>query len=140
MPTTGPARPLLHRIGRRGGFLLFLALLDIIYAYGLITPTARSAQNPTTLFLESVAPIPVWAGLWGTVGTLCLFYAFRQQDFPGYFAAMFLKALWAATFLLGWAFAGVERGYLSFAIWGAFAGVLALISGWRENWEREDGK
>ena len=140
MPTPGPKRPLLRRIGRRGGFLLFLALLDMIYAYGLITPTARSAQNPTTVFLSSVLPLEAWAGLWGMVGALCLFYAFRQQDFPGYFAAMFLKVLWAGTFLMGWLFAGVERGYLSFAIWGAFGGVLALIAGWKENWERERGQ
>jgi len=40
--------------------------------------------------------------------------------------------LWALVFLLGWVFADVERGYLSTAIWGAFAAVLALIATWPE--------
>ena len=77
-------------------------------------------------------PLEVWGALWATVGTLCFVFAFMQQDAPGYAAAMFIKVLWALVFLLGWAFADVERGYLSTAIWGAFAAVLALIATWPE--------
>jgi hypothetical protein len=125
-------KALSQRIGRRGAFLLFLSLLDFIYAYGLAFPTARAVQNPTYEFLALIVPLYVWAALWLIVGALCLVYAFRQQDAVGYTAAMFLKVLWALVFLLGWMFADVERGYLSTAIWGAFAAVLALIATWPE--------
>ncbi len=120
------------RIGRRGAFLLFLSLLDWVYAYGLAFPTPRAISNPTYQFLSSTLPLQVWGALWAIVGTLCFVFAFRQHDAPGYAAAMFIKVLWALVFLLGWAFADVERGYLSTAIWGAFAAVLALIATWPE--------
>lgn len=121
-----------QRTGRRGAFLLFLSLLDLVYAYGLAFPTPRAASNPTYQFLASTLPLEVWGALWAVVGTLCFVFAFRQQDAPGYAAAMFIKVLWALVFLLGWMFADVERGYLSTAIWGAFAAVLALIATWPE--------
>lgn len=120
-------------VGRRGAFLLFLALLDIISAVGLAFPTARSVNNPTTVFLASLMPMWAWGVLWALVGFICLFFAFRRKDSVGFAAAMFLKVLWAAMFLLGWLFADVERGYLAFVIWGAFAGVVKIIEGWQEN-------
>lgn len=121
------------QIGRRGAFLIFLALLDLIYAYGLAFPTERSVNSPTSKFLASTMPLWAWGALWAVVGLVCLFFAFRIKDRIGYAAAMFIKVLWALMFLLGWLFADVERGYLSTAIWGAFAAVLWLISGWQEN-------
>jgi hypothetical protein len=123
---------LFERIGRRGAFLLFLALLDLVQGYAMAFPTPRAVQNPTYQFLASIAPLWVWALLWTVVGVICLVFAFKQQDAPGYAAAMFIKVLWALVFLLGWIFADVERGYLSTAIWAAFAAVLALISSWPE--------
>lgn len=126
------ATRLIHRIGRRGAFLAFLALLDVIYSYALLYPTPRAASNPTYVFLAAVMPLWAWGLLWGAVGAICLLYALKKHDGPGYAAAMFLKVLWALMFLLGWLFADVERGYLSTAIWGAFAAVLAIIASWPE--------
>jgi hypothetical protein len=51
---------------------------------------------------------------------------------------MFVKVLWAVTFLLDWLFADVERGYLSTAIWRAFAAVLGLIATWPD--DARDGR
>jgi nitrate reductase NapE component len=121
------------QIGRRGAFLLFLSVLDFIFAYGLAFPTARSAGNPTTMFLASILPLWAWGLAWALVGLSCLVFAFRRKDRIGYAAAMSLKAFWAVLFLIGWLFAGVERGYLSTAIWGAFGFIVWLISGWQEN-------
>jgi hypothetical protein len=123
---------LVHKVGRRGAFLAFLALLDWIYGYALAFPTPAALANPTYKFLIQSLPLNLWAGLWFGVGTICFVYAFRKRDAPGYAAAMFLKILWSALFLFGWVFAGVERGYLSSAIWGAFAAILALIATWPE--------
>jgi hypothetical protein len=125
-----------HRIGRRGIFLLFLALLDLIVAYSYFYPTLRAIQNPTNVFLAHIAPLSYWGLLWATVGSVCLVCAFAPKDALGYAAAMFLKLLWGTTFLLGWIFTDVERGYLTATIWLAFAGVTGLIATWPDDWKR----
>jgi hypothetical protein len=123
---------LLNRIGRRGSFLLFLSLLDFIYGYSLLFPTPRSLTNPTTQFIIEIAPLTIWGVLWLAVGVICLIFAFRRKDTIGFAAAMFLKVLWGFTFLIGWLLGAVERGFLSSAIWLAFAAALAVIAGWPE--------
>ena len=116
--------------------MIFLSLLDLIYAYALAFPTLRALQNPTSIFLAHVVPLEAWGSLWAAVGVLCLVYAFRLNDAPAYAAAMFLKMLWATTFFLGWILADVERGYLSAAIWGAFAAIVILIATWPDDWKQ----
>src|SRR5262245_38739574 len=101
-----------YKVGRRGTFLLFLTMLDFIYAYGLAFPTKTVIKSQAYIFLSQFTNLHVWAALWALVGGICLVFAFKEKDAPAYAAAMFLKALWALLFLLGWMFAGVERGYL----------------------------
>jgi len=125
-------KALFQRIGRRGAFLLFLALLDFVNGYALLFPTPRASTNPTYIFLASVLPLQGWGILWASVGAVCLVFAFRRNDAPGYAAAVFIKILWALIFLLGWVFADVERGYLSAVIWGVLALILPLIATWPE--------
>lgn len=122
--------PVLSLLGRRGAFLLFLTLLDWVYGYSLVFPTPDTFHNPAYIFLALIVPLWVWGALWITVGTVCAVFAFRRRDAPGYAGAMFLKILWAGIFFLGWAASAVPRGYLSTAIWGAFAAVVALIATW----------
>lgn len=119
-----------HHIGRRGAFLLFLAMLDLIYAFALAFPTQQATDNSAYSFLALIAPLYFWAILWAVCGLTCLYYAFQIKDAPGFAVAMFIKVVWATLFLLGWMFADVERGYLSSAIWGAFAGLTAVIATW----------
>lgn len=121
-----------HTIGRRGAFLLFLALLDFIYAFSLLTPSMEAKATPTLAFLAGVGGLWLWAILWGTVGFICLVTAFLKKDAVGFGAAMFIKILWALLFLMGWLFADVERGYLSTTIWGSFALILSLVASWPE--------
>lgn len=123
---------LINRIGRRGAFLLFLAMLDFVYGYALLYPTPTALNSTAYQFLISILPLQVWGALWIAVGLLCLIYAFMKRDAVGYGAAVFLKILWATIFFLGWLFAGVERGYLSSVIWGSFAAILILIASWPE--------
>lgn len=126
-----------HKIGRRGAFLLFLSLLDFVYSFGLFNPTPQSLKNPTYIFLQTALGLKFWGSLWLITGFICLIFAFRKKDAYGFAAAMFIKILWALLFLLGWLFAGVERGYLSTAIWGGFAATLALIASWPEPHHKE---
>lgn len=129
------ARETSYRLGRRGCFLLFLALLDYVYGLSLWAPTASSLNTPQNQFLTSIAPLTVWGWLWLAVAVACTVYAFRLRDGVGYAAAMFLKMLWGSVFALGWLFADVERAYLSAVIWLSFAGVVYLVATWPDDYK-----
>jgi hypothetical protein len=120
---------LLHQVGRRGASLIFFALVDLVWAYGL---TAAPA-NPGNEFVAHLLPLPVWAALWAAVGGLCLIYAFRSSDRVAFAAASLLKVAWGTLYLLGWALGEIPRGYLATVIWLAFAGFVQVIAGWMEN-------
>lgn len=123
---------LARRIGRRGAALLFFAMLDVIYAINLSFPPEEARLSASYRFVSRVAPLNVWAALWLVVGVLCLAGAFVYRDRWAFAAAMALKTLWGATFLLGWIWLNLERGYVSAIIWLAMAGWVFIISTWPE--------
>lgn len=135
-PTGDPptlSRRLLRQVGRRGCTLLFLALVDFAYCFGLATPNAALTRvNPTYRYLGSVLPLWAWATMWGAVGLLCLIYAFKRHDTPAFAAAMLLKVLWGLMFLGGWLFVGLDRGYISTVVWLGFAAFIGVIATWPE--------
>lgn len=120
-------------VGRRGAFLLFLAVLDFLYAGSLAHPAPEAARSPSTLFIGTIMPLWGWAALWGGVGLSCGIGAFLRHDKWAFSAAVALKLLWGGTFLLGWAIAGLDRGWVSAAVWLTFAPIVYLISGWSES-------
>lgn len=124
---------LLHQIGRRGASLLFFALVDLVWAYGLIATTAESRNSPGNVFVAHLLPLPVWAALWAAVGVLCLVQAFMSADRVAFGAASLLKVAWGTVYLLGWALGEIPRGYLATAIWLGLAGFVQVIAGWKEN-------
>lgn len=125
------SRPALH-VGRRGRVLLFFGALDVIYGLSLAAPDAATRRAPLFTWLAHIAPMWAWAGIWGGVGVLLLWQAFCQQDRAGYAAAIGLKIGWGLVCLGGWLFGGVDRGYVSAAIWLAAAFLVGVISGWPE--------
>lgn len=73
-------KDLAKRIGRRGSYLLFLAMLDFLYGYSLIVVASQSRfQNPVNLIL----PQQAWGVIWITVGIFCLWQAFVRLDLLG---------------------------------------------------------
>lgn len=123
---------LVGRIGKRGTALLFFGFLDLVYAVSLAFPVPEVRRSATVRFVESIAPLPFWATLWATVGIVCLIGSFLVRDQFAFAAAIFLKILWGVVFLIGWLAVGLERGYVSAAIWLAFAGFVGVISSWPE--------
>ncbi len=123
---------LARRIGKRGTALLFFALLDVIYAISLANPPAEQRRTASLLYIESLAPLEAWAFLWLAVGLVLAVGAFCRRDRWAFASAMFLKVLWGTTHLVGWAFYGVERGYVSAIIWLTFAVFVYVISTWPE--------
>jgi hypothetical protein len=133
VPITGRLAGLRRRIGRRGSSLLFLALLDVVYGTGLAFITDIGRVAASYQFMAQVAPLEVWASVWYLVGAVCLVQAFMLRDQVAFGCAVALKTTWGGITLLGWAVHGVPRGYVSAAIWLAFAGWVFIISGWSEN-------
>jgi len=133
-----------HRVGRRGAGLLFFALLDLVYAYSLLAPTDAARNSESFRFIADILPLWGWAIAWAAVGVTCLVQAFAAHDRVGFAAAMGLKVLWGVLFLLGGLVAGLERGYVSAAIWLTFAAWIGVIATWPEpgkeiGWTRRSG-
>lgn len=123
-------RTFIARIGHRGASLLLLGLFDEIYALSL--PSATSAGTATSRWLASIAPLSLWAALWAAVGAVLLAGAFARRDNFAFAAATALKFIWALIYLIGWAVYGVDRGWVSAAIWVMFASWVLIISTWPE--------
>jgi hypothetical protein len=121
-----------RRLGRRGTALLFLCFIDLIFAYGYLWPGPRDTWSPSMEFVATVAPLPVWALLWGAVGLVCLQQAFRDNDKVGFGCAVMIKVLWALLHLLGTLVGDLDRGHLYIAVWMAGAGWVWIISTWPE--------
>lgn len=113
-------------IGRRGAFLLFLTLLDAIFAYSLVSPVPGTVTQVYPLL-----PREVWAGLWAAVALICLIGAVTRKDRWAFAAAALLKTAWALRYAYLWQ-QGVLQAWLAVVVWLAFAGTVVIISGWPE--------
>lgn len=117
---------MLNRIGYRGAALLFFALVCAVYCYSL-------ADTPLPLteawaWADRVAPLPVWAAVWGTAGAVCAVSAFILRDGFGFFAMMLVSSFWGLLALGGFLWGGVERGYLTAAVFLGLAGFVYVIA------------
>lgn len=120
-----------HRIGRRGCFLLFLALLDLLLAYSM-TPVATVAKLPTYAYLAQYLPLRAWAGIWAGVGVICGIQAFARRDHAAFTVAVALKLVWATLYIAAWMEADVPRGWVGAVLFYALGGVTAIIASWPE--------
>lgn len=117
----------LHRsVGYRGSFLVAFALVDFVYGIWLLTGPASG----TTAWFNAVVPIAFWAVAWITVGSICLFYAFRRPSLPGFYAAISIKVVWGLGCLFGLFLGDVPLS--SIGIWGFFTWAVWRIAGWPE--------
>lgn len=138
MPTaTAAARRAVRHVGRRGAFLLFLTLLDAALGYALVQ-ALPFGLNTAVLYYPFVAvmPLPWWATWWWATGLLAAVAAgWHPARAAAFGAAALLKAAWATGWLVGWlsAMPAFGSGYQQAAIFGAFGGLVLLVSGWREN-------
>lgn len=125
-------RRLRTRIGRRGSALLFFALVDLVFAASLAGAPPSTSQSGGYAFLSTILPLQVWAIPWAAVGSMCLIHAPMHEDRPAFIAASGLKVGWGVLYLAGWMVGEIPRGYVSAVVWLAFAGFVAVISGWPE--------
>ena len=118
-----------RRVGRRGAFLLFLAILDFGYGYSLIEVNLRQS-----LHADLLLPYPAWGIIWLSTGAVCAVGAVLRTgaDRFAFAAAATLKAAWGAVFVRVWLYDRLPRGWVSVIIWLAFAAVVLLVSSWPE--------
>lgn len=121
------AKRILHQAGRRGAFLLFLALIDTAYGYGLLVSPAAGAS------LNLLLPPDVWGVLWLAIGVVCLSGVLKSYDRFQYTCSAVFKTLWALTLTRVWLAQQIPLIWLQAIIWLAFAATVVLISGWHEN-------
>lgn len=115
------------RVGRRGLFLLFLALLDVLYGWSmLVTPLPGAG-------LHLILPITAWGWVWIGTGIYLTLGAFIRRDRSFFGAAAFLKAAWAGAWVSVWLSDPlIPRAWVSVTIWAAFAGVVLVVASWPE--------
>lgn len=120
-------------VGKRGRALLFFGALDVVVAVSLAAPDAETRRVALYVWLAQIAPLWVYAFTWGGVGIVCLWQAFCRRDQVGFTAAASLKVFWGLACLGGWVFGGVERGYVSAAIYLGLAYLVArVLAPWDE--------
>lgn len=120
------AARLRRRIGRRGAFLGFLAILDIIYGYFITRPPAGIPPQPYPVF-----PAVVWGAWWLLTGAACTAGMLMKVDRVPYNMAALIKTAWGLRFAYLW-YTGVQYAWVSMVIWLCFAAVVLVISGWAE--------
>lgn len=121
------SRAIIRRIGHRGAFLLFLALLDILYGVSL-----HAVPGPLATYNLGLSTY-TWANIWIIVGVFLLWGAFCIRDKFHYATAASIKAFWAVAITDAWLTQGFVRGWVSGVIWAAFACLVLVISSWPES-------
>lgn len=119
------------RPGHRGAFLLFLAVLDLVYGWALYK-TQAPQQTARMVDEALLLPWQVWACLWGFCGFVCLFSAFSVKDRLGFALAATLKFSWGGVSLIEWIRDLDPNGWLSAVVWLSFSATVLIISGWPE--------
>lgn len=121
-----------RHIGRRGTSLLFVGLISTVIALSLLSPPRTGRPNLAHLQLAAIAPLRVWAVLWGITAGLCLVQAFARSDRLAFAAATALTLAWGLIHVAG-SLTGVNpAGWIGGAVWLGFGGWLTLISTWPE--------
>ena len=128
-PAKNPLMRLVYRIGRRGSYLIFLALLDLLYGYSIIAQ-AGPLFTQVNLYLSD----DTWGFIWIAASAVIFFNAFLRMDRVGYVVATVLKFVWGTLMLAAWMFQPNDpRGWVAAVIWFAFGILTAIVANWPEH-------
>jgi hypothetical protein len=120
---------LVHKLGRRGAFLLFLTILDACYGYALVSTSLRALETGPDLLL----PPHVWGWIWVGVGVVCLTGAVSRRDYFQFAVAATLKAAWAAVYADIWVVQHGQLAWISVVVWGCFSMLVLVVASWPES-------
>lgn len=114
------------RVGRRGAFLTFLAVLDLAFGYSIFS-LPRAALEQINILL----PLNVWGWLWIGTGIICVSGIFVKADQVQYTMAALLKTSWGLLYAYLW-WQGIPGSWISVVVWLSFAMTIVLIASWPE--------
>jgi hypothetical protein len=123
---------MVRRPGHRGAFLFFLAILDLVYAWGLHL-TATPQRAAADLYL----PWSTWEVSWMLTGIFCAAGAFLRRDRGSFVLAAMLDFSWGGVSLANWLGGSLPNGWLSAVVWMAFSATVLIISSWPDPKTRE---
>lgn len=116
-----------YQIGRRGAYLLFVALLDTLFGWSLITTPPLPKGLAPDLYLS----YSQWAVAWLIVGAVCLWQAFVKVDRLAFSMAVTLKVLWGTVWLISWVLTSTNpRGWVDGVIFIGFGILTGIVSYW----------
>jgi hypothetical protein len=116
---------LIHQIGHRGTYLLFLALIDFSFAFVF----AKTPQPNTHLFL----PLHTWASIWAVTAIAVTVGAFMKKGDRWMFAAgATAKFLFTADLTYAWIKLNTPYGWINTLIWTAFTLLTVSVATWPE--------
>lgn len=124
---------LLKRVGRRGAFLLFLAVLFVNGALSFQNQDTKLLRQVYPLF-EYVPPV-VWAFSWVATAVFCAVAAMWSRfELLAFSLAQLMFTSWAGNYFWAWIEGSpLPRPWSGMLIYLAFAGTIMLVAGWREN-------
>ena len=117
------------RLGYRGAFLLFLAVIDVVYGWFLVNPTPEQVTTSQFRWRDEIMPTQAWGVIWLVAAAVLLMSAFARQDRIGYAVAVGLKVGWAVIAAASAVGGNVQGAWSSVAIWGGFAALTIMESG-----------
>lgn len=128
--------PLTHRrIGRRGAFLLVLAVVDALLGWSLLAvPPAVYDQLTLLRHIPQVA----LGVLWIAAAVVAFGYAFARrsdQDFWGFFASYLPPMIFGGIYLLSWWPIGqlsAGTGVRSAVVYWGYMLLVVIAAGWPE--------
>jgi hypothetical protein len=119
---------LARRLGHRGAFLLFLAVLDFSYGYALLSTSIAALRASPDLLL----PMHAWGWIWVAAGAVCVAGApFRRDRLP-FIVAATLKTAWAAVYADIWIVQNGTSAWVSVVVWASFALTVLVVASWPE--------
>lgn len=120
------------KVSRRGAALVGFGVVFILLGYGYLTLDATTkplVERSLRLALE-VAPIETIGWAWIACGTLAVIGGlFHRIDWIGFTAAFVMPSLWTITYLAEWKVDHLPRAWVSAAVYGLIAFIIAIISG-----------
>lgn len=101
------------------------------------TPYTTDGGIQLLTVVEEWAPLPVWTVLWCVIGALLLASAwYRRASILSLSALAGINAAWGVSYVWAWADDGVDRGWVTGAMFLAIAGWAAALPGLIERQER----
>lgn len=116
---------LVRRAGHRGAYLGFLAVLDILFGYSLLSTPIELGGDHLPLGQHTLG----W--IWLVVGCFLATGVFLRQDRIHFAVASLWKVVFGGLYVDLW-WQGFPRAWVAVAIWFAFAGITLVVASWAE--------